>query len=333
MPKVSVLMAAYNAEKYISDAISSILQQTFTDFEFIIINDGSTDRTEEIILSFNDDRIIYERNVENLGIVKTRNKLLSLATSPYIAWLDSDDISLPQRLDIQYKFLSSHPNFVLCGSWAEIIQEQGQKTGEIWKPLIDFREIPFQMLFSNNFITSSVMARNLFPTIKFDTQIPLAEDFDLWHKYLQVGISTNINNVLIQYRINSLGATALGIERMDACKFEIIKNQWRNVGCILTASEEKVLQNFIFFNQESTSNIFALSKKLLLHYSSNKFLKKVLLRQYSKFQIRSKNPRIGDVKWYLRQVRLLFSFPDFSTWVRLVLIFIQSLLQLRIFKA
>ena len=99
-------MPAYNAEKYISEAIKSILNQTFKDFEFIIIDDGSIDRTWKIIQKYakKDDRVIALKNEKNLGIAVNRNKLVSMARGKYIIWQDSDDISLPYRIEKQYNF-------------------------------------------------------------------------------------------------------------------------------------------------------------------------------------------------------------------------------------
>jgi glycosyltransferase involved in cell wall biosynthesis len=98
VPAVSVILPAYNCEKYIAQAIESVLQQTFTDLELIIINDGSIDKTESIILSFSDPRIIYLKNEINRGLIFTLNKAIEIAQGNYIARMDADDISLPARI-------------------------------------------------------------------------------------------------------------------------------------------------------------------------------------------------------------------------------------------
>lgn len=105
MPKISVVMPAYNAEKYIGKSIDSILNQTYGDFEFIIINDGSKDSTKEIILSYSDNRIVYLENEINSGIVVTLNKGLEYATGEYIARMDADDIAVAERLEKQIEFM------------------------------------------------------------------------------------------------------------------------------------------------------------------------------------------------------------------------------------
>ena len=120
MPRVSVLMSVYNTEEdFLRDAIKSILNQTFTDFEFLIINDGSKNNAEEVILSFNDDRIKYILNEKNLGLIDSLNKGLSLAQGEYIARFDSDDISSNKRLEKQVEFMDKNPNVGLLGTQYE----------------------------------------------------------------------------------------------------------------------------------------------------------------------------------------------------------------------
>ncbi|USN57519.1 MAG: glycosyltransferase family 2 protein [Candidatus Peribacteria bacterium] len=110
-PLISVIMPVYNTERFVGEAIESILNQTFTDFEFIVIDDGSTDSSREIIQHYaqQDQRIRAFQNEENKGISYTRNKLIELTNTNYIATQDSDDISLPQRLELSYNYLENHP--------------------------------------------------------------------------------------------------------------------------------------------------------------------------------------------------------------------------------
>ena len=116
MPRISVIMPAYNAEKYIREAIDSILAQTYTDFEFIIIDDASTDATASIVESYSDERIRFFRNEHNMGVANTLNRGLDLAVGEYIARMDSDDISLPERFAKQVEFMDTHTDVIVCGS-------------------------------------------------------------------------------------------------------------------------------------------------------------------------------------------------------------------------
>ena len=115
-PKISVIMPAYNAALYIREAIESVLNQSFQNFEFIIINDGSTDETLNIIQSFNDSRIVLINNSKNLGIIKTRNIGLQLAKGEYIAKMDADDVSLPMIFEIQNAYLDDNSEVAVISS-------------------------------------------------------------------------------------------------------------------------------------------------------------------------------------------------------------------------
>jgi glycosyltransferase involved in cell wall biosynthesis len=123
-PLISVVMPVYNAAQYLREAIDSILNQTFRDFEFIIINDGSTDRSLEIIQSYNDDRIRLI-NQKNTGLAKALNNGIAIAKSDFIARMDADDISIPERLTSQFSFLESNVDVVAVGSNAEVIDKEG----------------------------------------------------------------------------------------------------------------------------------------------------------------------------------------------------------------
>ena len=127
IPKISVLMLAYNEERYIAETIESILNQTFKDFEFIIVNDGSTDKTEDIILSFHDPRIRLINNHVNLGLTISLNKGLSIAKANLIARQDGNDISCTKRLEKQLEFMNANPEVVVLGTNAKYINEKGKK--------------------------------------------------------------------------------------------------------------------------------------------------------------------------------------------------------------
>lgn len=201
MPKVSVVMPAYNAEKYIGEAIESILNQTFSDFEFIIINDGSTDRTEEIIASYTDSRIIYLKNEKNSGIVITLNKGLDVAKGEYIARMDSDDISLPERLEKQVNEMEQSPDIVVLGGGMEFI---GAKEG---KQLFSstYEELKIDLLFGSCFAHPAVMMRaGYFGEGKFqyDQTFNKMEDYALWIEVSQTYKIASMKEVVLKYRIH-----------------------------------------------------------------------------------------------------------------------------------
>ena len=113
---VSVVMPAYNVEKYVEEAVHSILAQTFCDFEFIIVDDGSTDRTHDILRSFSDPRIRLIFNEKNEGNYPARNRGCRLARGKYIAVMDADDVAMPERLEKQVKYMEEHPDVLACGT-------------------------------------------------------------------------------------------------------------------------------------------------------------------------------------------------------------------------
>lgn len=326
-------MAAYNAEKYIKDAIQSILNQTFTDFELIIVNDGSTDGTKKIINSFEDKRIRYYENERNEGIVFTRNRLLKLVNSTIIAWLDADDIAIKERLEIQFNFLEKNEKIVFCGSWAEIINKEGKQLNETWKPISSIKAIPLQMLFTNNFITSSVMMRNLGSNQPFFTErFPLAEDFYLWHQYLKFGQATNIKMPLIFYRTHNEGATHIGNELMESCKENILLEEISQLGWNLNQEEKENYLSLVFNRPLDSKTVYNFCKKAKFNIGKSADLNSILLERYTKNQIRNKKPKISDIYWLFKMLFLLSFQINFPTLQRIVLIFLQSIFHKNIFK-
>jgi len=199
-PKVSVLMPAYNAEKYIGEAIESILNQTFKDFEFIIINDGSTDNTAKIVRKYanHDKRIKFIDNKNNRGIVAVLNQGLDLCTGKYIARMDSDDISLPERLEKQVEYMDEHHE---CGVVGAAIKLFGAKSG-IWRnassvKLFDLLIHGSQVFHPSAMIRTSVLRDN---KIYYSSQYPHAEDYAFWMAIVQVAEIHNLQTILLNYR-------------------------------------------------------------------------------------------------------------------------------------
>src|SRR5688572_768328 len=126
-PLISVLMPVYNAGPYLKESIESVLAQTYDNFEFLIINDGSTDSSEKEILSYNDVRIHYVKCETNSGLIATLNQGLALATGKYIVRMDADDICRPQRFEKQVRFMENHPEIGICGCCADVIDRKDVK--------------------------------------------------------------------------------------------------------------------------------------------------------------------------------------------------------------
>jgi glycosyltransferase involved in cell wall biosynthesis len=207
-PAITVLIPAYNVEKYIAKAIESVLQQTYTDFELLIVNDGSTDDTQRIIQSFNDERIILI-NQSNKGVAAALNIGLKNAKGTYIARFDADDICHPQRLEKQVAFLRANPEYILVGSDADYILENGDF-------LFHFRciahtndEIKEKLYFYCPFLHPTVMYKreSICSAGGYPIDAHNFEDYMLWTAIAGTGKLHNIAEPLIQYRLNSNSVT------------------------------------------------------------------------------------------------------------------------------
>ncbi len=208
-PQITVLMPVYNGEKYLSKAIESILNQSYKNFEFIIINDGSKDTTEKIIKSYNDSRIIYIKNEKNLGLITALNKGIELAKGNYIARMDADDISLPNRLKHQLEFMLINPEVGVCG--CDYNQFSGS-TKKHHRALRVHDEIFGFMLFNSSIIHPSLLVKkavlqNLIPV--FDTNYKHAEDFELWAKLIFITKFSAIQSTEFEYRLHKEQVTTV----------------------------------------------------------------------------------------------------------------------------
>lgn len=194
-------MPVYNGEKYLHEALDSILGQTYTDFELIIINDGSSDKTEKIILEYTkrDARIKYIQNEVNLGLVPTLNKGLGIARGDYIARMDADDICHPERLQKQIDFMKKNPNIMICGTSYKSI---GAKNNTHILPE-KHEEIKVGQLFGPCICHPSVFIRSSFlkkADLRYYPDTFPAEDYKLWVLAAKVGQLHNLQEVLLYYR-------------------------------------------------------------------------------------------------------------------------------------
>jgi glycosyltransferase involved in cell wall biosynthesis len=200
-PKVTVLMSVYNGERFLQQAIDSILNQTYQDFEFLIIDDGSNDRSREIIQSHKDQRIRLIYNEENIGLTPSLNKGLELARGEYIARMDADDVSFPQRLEKQVEFLEHNPEVILLGAWAEVVDENG-KIIKVWRYPTKDCVIRWRLLFGNCLVHSSVIYRKdkVLDAGGYNSSITYAQDYELWTKLSTIAQIRQLPQVLIRHR-------------------------------------------------------------------------------------------------------------------------------------
>ncbi len=206
LPTVTVLTSTYNGARFIDQAITSILSQTWTDFEFVIVNDASTDRTAEIIESFRDNRIRVLHNDVNAGVTKSLNRGLAAARGNFVAIQDHDDVSHPERLSRQVEFMAANTDVALAGTQARILNSKGRvcwRPG--WSRPLNPEGIRFQSMFDNPFIHSSIMFRRDVIRDEFggyDEKYVTGHDYDLLSRVAERHTVRNLAEVLFDYRVH-----------------------------------------------------------------------------------------------------------------------------------
>lgn len=201
-PKVTVLMPVYNGEKYIQEAVDSILNQTFGDFEFLIIDDGSTDQTVDIIASYKDERIKIVRSSQNVGLIHSLNSGIEMARGEYVARMDCDDISMPDRLKEQVLFMDRHPEVGICGTWVRFFPDEHRF---VWKLPVDHERIVSRLFFDTAIAHPSVIMRKdvlLQNNLRYNSEFRHAEDYDFWVRAGQRTRLANIPMIMLLYRIS-----------------------------------------------------------------------------------------------------------------------------------
>ena len=192
-PKVTVFIPVFNREDYVCTAINSVLAQQYTDFEILVVDDGSTDRTQERVAAYQDPRVRLECNPKNLGIPATRNRGLELARGEYIALLDSDDYSYPDRLNRQVRFLDKYPDIVQVGSSCTLMDAKGKLLPRVRRHPLKPEDIDAHLLFHCSLINRTIMARTAkLRAIGYDESFPRCQDY---HLHLQLSRSHKMANL------------------------------------------------------------------------------------------------------------------------------------------
>jgi glycosyltransferase involved in cell wall biosynthesis len=218
---VSVIMSVYNAEQYLAQAIESILEQSYSNFEFIILNDGSTDNSHDIVKKYAaKDKRIQLISRPNKGLIASLNEGLDEARGDFIARQDADDISLPERLQAQVDFLQNHPEIGLLGTNIEVINEKGDKVSKKVAN-VDFLTSPDDLklaeVFSNQFAHGSIMVKSaLLKTSLYDRDYKHAEDFELWSRISHHSQIANLKEPLYLWRLHQSGVTSANTSEMTS---------------------------------------------------------------------------------------------------------------------
>lgn len=261
IPQISIIMPVYNAQEYLQQSIDSILQQTFTDFELIIIDDGSTDKSAEIILDYKDPRIHLILNGHNF--IQSLNIGITAAIGKYIARMDADDIMLPKRLQLQYEFMENNPNVDISGSW---MQSFGQRE-YLMKNATDYKGILCQaILHSPLYHPTIIMKRNMihsFPVLDnisqfYNEKYIYAEDYHCWIELIKMGfVFANLPEVLVKYRCSNSQVTVIKQKEISASTFKIQNEYIEYVMESIVKKDNEyydILENLIeLFNKDKLS--------------------------------------------------------------------------------
>lgn len=280
--EISVVMSVYNGEAYLSEAIDSILQQSFTDFEFIILNDGSTDDTEKIILSYKDNRIVYIDIGFNVGLVESLNRGLQYSKGKYIARMDADDIAMKDRFKYQVEAFTKNPNAVVVGTDYYAFNEKGTKRN---RNINDSDYLKTLLLFGPSFCHPSTMIKNIFKAkkIQYDRNYVHVEDYELWTDLVSYGEFVNVNVPLLKYRSHDNQISHVKrMEQLRKCA-DIRKHYLNHLGFKYTEEQFKT-HNFISDNYfiDSKQELMAIQAWLFHLIKQNHLLNVYNKRSFNK---------------------------------------------------
>ena len=246
-PIVSVVMSVYNGDAYLKEAINSILNQTFTNFEFIIINDGSSDNSLSIIQSYTDKRLVCIDNIENKGLIYSLNKGFKIAKGKYIARMDADDISLPERFEKQVAFLESHLSIGVLGSdYLSFSESTLKKLNSIHNS----SKIKSYLLFTATICHPTLMMRKSMlemSNFRYSETAKYVEDFDLWTRLIMKTDFYNLNEILLKYRDhqNQVSRTFADIQLKNSNT--VRENYLKSLGFVFNTDELRI-HNFVSSN-------------------------------------------------------------------------------------
>jgi glycosyltransferase involved in cell wall biosynthesis len=280
-PYVTVLMPVYNSEMYLKEAIDSILNQTFRDFEFIVINDGSTDSTSDIIKSYSDPRIIYLQNEKNCGVAKSLNMGLRIARGKYIVRMDADDISLPDRLEKQVSFMDANPGIGVCGTWLKTFGN-----GDVvWTPPGTHDEIFVGIFFCyvNTYHPTVIIRKDTIFNLQefYNEDFSQSEDVEYWARLANLGVKfANIEKVLLKYRLHEENVSKTHHEIQKKYCDSVRLMHFRRLGLELTEEEMSsynVLMTGISSNKETIEKVSQLIIKIQEANNITKFFSNPML--------------------------------------------------------
>lgn len=311
-PKLSLIMSVYNGEDYLGEAIESVLNQTFTDWELIVINDCSTDSTGEILRAFaqRDDRIKVYPNEVNLRLPTSLNRALEIARGTYIARMDADDICLPDRLQKQYAFMEEHPDIALS-SCKFMTLKNGVIASGGCGGRNDAEAIKALLLVTNPVLHPGIIARaEVIRELKYDPNFTCTEDMELWTRFVMAGYKIGIlPDYLMLYRLHDKQITQTTLEKQHR---EVLAIQKRYCGTLLetmTPEQEAFYISGIYFRENTDIDQFCAFCRWLknVNHKTKNFNEDAL--RYAMFEILAEYKRHGIAKVALVKGMLAFGLP------------------------
>jgi glycosyltransferase involved in cell wall biosynthesis len=284
-PRVSVFMPVYNAGTDLAEAIQSILNQSFRDFEFVIVNDGSTDDSLKVLQSYNDNRIRIINNETNKGLIASLNIGLEKCVGDYIIRMDQDDISLPNRIEKQVSFLDSNSDYGLIGTWFEDFGEHIDSKTVRYSP--DDTEIRIRHLYQTHIshptaaIRTSVLRQN---QLLFDPEFVHGEDYEFWVRLSEFCKLSNIQELLVRKRDHPKNISNKYAQTMQDTCAKVKQKQFRSMGIELSVEEIILYERFAnidwSLDSEEMNQLLQLLEKILQANEESGFIPKADYRKY-----------------------------------------------------
>ncbi len=309
MPKISLIMSVYNGEDYLAEAVESVLNQTFREFELIVINDCSTDRTGEILSGFaeKDARVKVHTNEVNLRLPSSLNKAISYAQGKYIARMDADDICLPERLEKQYRFMEENPNTALSSCRFMTLKNGVIASGGCGGKC-DAESIKALLLVTNPILHPGIIAKaDVIRDLGYDKNFTCTEDMELWTRFVMAGYEVKIMpEYLMIYRLHDKQITETTLEKQHKEVVAIQKRYFAHLLEPMSEEQEAFYIRAVYFRANRDIGKFCEFYKWLK--AKNRSINKTALG-YAMFEILAEYKRRGIQKSDLLKGMLAFGLP------------------------
>ena len=304
-PRVSVFMPVYNAEQYLNESIDSILNQSFIDFEFVIVNDGSTDRSAEVIKTYTDPRIRFIENTQNLGLIASLNIGLETCKGEYIVRMDQDDFSLPQRIEKQVRFMDENPEYGLIGCWFEDFGENIES--KIVRYSSDDTHIRIRHLYQTHIAhPTAVLRKSVIDkfNLRFDASFVHGEDYAFWVQMSAYCKLSNYPEMLVRKRDHPRNISNKYAQiQQDTCA-KVKQKQFEGMGITVSREEIELYTRFANpdwnFSQNEMERIYNLLEKMIAGNAQKNFIPHSELKNYLAekwFHLCLQNRMIGKTGW------------------------------------